>query len=73
MYDWTRDSVNEVRRLNYSYDVLTSQYSSKDIRINTLTNYMREKYLVQWNNWFQSKIELLINSFCYYLSTKEVR
>lgn len=63
MYKWNRDSVNEVRKMNYSYDTLTSKYFSKDIRINNLKSYLYDKYIKQWKIWYNKKHNLLTKQF----------
>ena len=63
LYYWTRDSVNEVRKMNYSYEILTSKAFCKDIRINSLFNFLKEKYEKQWLNWYSEKKKILDKQF----------
>ena len=63
MYNWTRESVNEVRKMNYSFDTLTSKYFSKDIRINCLQDYLKKKYSTQWMDWYAAKRKLVDKQF----------
>jgi len=63
LYDWNRGVVNEVRKMNYSYDTLISRYYSKDIRIKNLYSYLRAKYIEQWRNWFFAKKKLITKHF----------
>lgn len=63
MYYWSRDSVNNVRQMKYTYNALTSKYFGKDIRINMLTQYLKQKYIGQWTGWYRSKRNLLNKQF----------
>ncbi|MCI8371891.1 MAG: ABC transporter ATP-binding protein [Lachnospiraceae bacterium] len=63
MYYWSRDSVNNVRQMKYTYSALTSKYFGKDIRINRLTDYLKDKYIGQWSVWYKSKRKLLNKQF----------
>lgn len=63
MYTWDRDSATEIRKMNYSYDTLTSKYFCKDVRINRLKEYLLDKYKHQWNNWYNQKHKLLTKQF----------
>lgn len=63
MYEWTRSSMNEKRRMNYSYYTLIGKEFSKDIRINQLFNYLKEKYCIQWENWFYGKKKIMTKWF----------
>lgn len=63
MYEWTRNSVTEMRKMNYSYDTLTSRYFAKDIRLHDLKEYLFKKYRFQWNEWYSKKHKLLSKQF----------
>jgi ABC-type multidrug transport system fused ATPase/permease subunit len=63
MYNWTRNSMNDVRRMNYSYQTLIGKEFAKDVRINSLTGYLKEKFVYQWNEWFKNKKEILNRQF----------
>lgn len=63
IYNWTRDSVNEVRKMNYSYEILTSKNFCKDIRINLLFKFLKNKYEQQWFNWYSEKKKILDKQF----------
>lgn len=63
MYHWSRDTVKEVRQMNYYYDVLTAKHYSIDMRANNLMEYIRDKYLLQWQAWFQSKRNIVDKQF----------
>lgn len=58
LYDFSRETVNEVRKRNYFFDILTSKYFSKDIRINKLQEKMKKKFLLYWENWFKKKNDI---------------
>lgn len=63
MYNWNRNTVNDVRKVNYSYDVLTAKYFSKDIRIKALTNYLKNKYFDKWTLWYKAKRKIVTKHF----------
>ncbi len=55
LYEFSRETVNEVRKRNYFFDILTSKYFCKDIRINNLQTKMKKKFLLCWEEWFSKK------------------
>lgn len=63
MYNWNRGIVSEVRKMNYSYDTLTSKYFSKDIRIKSITEYLKDKYYRKWFSWYNEKRKLTKKHF----------
>lgn len=63
MYEWNRSATSESRKMNYSYDTLTSKYFSKDIRLHSLQPFMFDKYERQWNSWHKEKYSILTKQF----------
>lgn len=63
LYNWNRGTINEVRKMNYTYDTLISKYFSKDIRINRVKDNLHARYKMQWLNWFTSKRKILSKQF----------
>lgn len=63
LYLWNRENVNEVRKMNYSYQTLTSKYFSKDVRINGLYDYLKSRYETLWNRCYSEKHQLLKKQF----------
>ena len=63
VYNWERETTNERRKMNYSYDSLTSKYIAKDIRINGLKEYLYDKYFSQWIVWYKKKRALIDKQF----------
>lgn len=62
-YSWGRDNVNEVRKIRYSYDTLVSKYFCKDIRTKNIFDYLKNKYVCQWKDWYIKKNKMLIKHF----------
>lgn len=58
MYEWSRTSTNDVRKINYLYSTLTEKYFSKDIRVNQLSKSLKDQYINKWNAWFKQKLSL---------------
>ena len=63
MYEWNRDTINDTRKMNYSYSTLTSKYFSKDIRLYQLKDYLYNKYSIQWKQWHSKKHQKLTKNF----------
>lgn len=62
LYEFTRDTVNEVRKRNYLFDVLTSKYFSKDLRINNLQENIKARYHKLWEEWYEKKKCILLKN-----------
>lgn len=63
LYEWSRETTNDVRKINYLYSTLTEKYFSKDIRINELKDSLTEQYQSRWRTWFNSKMVISTKHF----------
>lgn len=58
MYEWSRTSTNDVRKINYLYSTLTEKYFSKDIRVNQLNKSLKNQFINKWGAWFKQKLSI---------------
>jgi len=58
MYEWSRTSTNDVRKINYLYSTLNERYFSKDIRVNQLNKSLKNQYINKWCAWFKQKLSI---------------
>ena len=59
LYYWNRGNISSTRKLNYTYDVLTSKIYYKDIKLNSAIQYLKNKYNELWNICYNEKHQII--------------